>query len=199
MINSATFYSHFDAGFAEVSADSRLTRARGKPSKYVAQTRAGPVDMWFQVNAKASSIPNQPGEFWPVLKAPADLRSDRGHDDGGISWYQYTTPAAVERIMDIQGAVLRKFIAQDAFEHEMWRQMRDASIPMVTLAASSRPEPRFPSTRLLYLDEADARSWGRAMADQALHFIEAFGSQPETLCMYMWRVHWTAPEGGHAV
>lgn len=193
MIKSDLFYRAFDAGFAATASDARITRQRGKASKYIAQTAAGPVSLWFKVNPKASALGGHPGEFWPELQAPQQVRCANEADDGAVSWYQYTGDHDVQRILSLQQQVVRKFARLDDFEHAVLRQMRDAALPLVRTTAATVPEPRFPSTALLYLDEDDSHRWGEELGRQACAFADAFGRRPETLAMYMGRVHWNTP------
>lgn len=73
MIRSGVFHSSFHRGFAP-AANAVPLRRTGKSSAYEIATAAGPLALAFHVNPKASAIPRCPGEFWPVLHAPAPLR-----------------------------------------------------------------------------------------------------------------------------
>ncbi|TVP45872.1 MAG: hypothetical protein EA350_08260 [Gemmatimonadales bacterium] len=181
MIHAPEFYRNFDAGFAEASPPASVARAKGAPSRYTARTPAGPVRFWFRVNSKASAIPNQPGEFWPVV-------SDA--DDALLSWYQFASAGSVEAIQAQQQRVYDKVAAQHSFEHEVWQLTRDAGLPILLHHVRTPPEPRFPHHALHYLDAEDAREWGRLLGGQIRDWLEACAASPETLEQHMWRVHW---------
>ncbi|CAN5725591.1 hypothetical protein BH23GEM11_BH23GEM11_04260 [soil metagenome] len=182
MIHGPTFYRNFDAGFAEAAPPSAVTRAKGAPSRYVAETPAGPVHFWFRVNSKASAIPNHPGEFWPVI-------SDA--DDATVSWYQRASAEQVAAILELQKRVYDKVAAQEDFAAEVYREMRDAGLPLLLHHARTIPEPRLPHHALLYLDAGDAQAWGRLLGGAIEAWLEAFAANPETVDSYMWRVHWS--------
>lgn len=190
MIDSTTFYESFDAGFRSVSASPAVTRLRGKPSKYRIATPAGDLSVWFKVNSKASALPYQPGEFWPVIDAAEILRHPRQSDEGTVSWYQYTTDEEHAAMHALQLAVCGKVAAQDEFENDVYRDMRDIRLQSVRDLVDFPFTPGHPHTALLYLDAADAFAWGAFFAAQLPAWLHRFAAAPETLAMHMWRVHW---------
>lgn len=191
MIKSDVFYPAFDEGFAASSEAAKLTRSRGKIPKYTAQTPAGKLSFWFKVNSKASAIPYQPGEFWPVIEAHEVRHNDR--DEGLVSWYQYTDRAMDEAILVQQRVVYGKVEAQDSFEPEFWRQTRDLWLNVTRWALDLELGPGFPHTSLFYLDRADARTWGTLFGQQMAPWLARFCERPETLEAHMWRTVWREP------
>jgi hypothetical protein len=190
MIKSDIFYTRFDQGFEAAVPLLPIRRLKGKVSKYELASSSGPVQLLFQVNSKASAMPYAPGQFWPVITAPASLRSGEPSDDGTISWYQYTSDAANQEVQALQRRVYEKVASQDAFSHELYRDLRDQSLEMMRTSIESPLEPRFPSTPLHYLDGDDAQAWGALFAAQLPDWLARFQAGPETLDRYMWRVHW---------
>jgi hypothetical protein len=190
MIKSDIFYARFDEGFGAAVQRLPVRRLKGKVSKYELASASGPVQLLFQVNPKASAMPYAPGEFWPVLTAPASLRRGEPSDDGTISWYQYTSDADHQAVQALQRRVYEKVAAQEAFSHELYRDLRDQSLEMMRTVIEPPLEPRFPSTPLHYLDGDDAQAWGALFAAQLPGWLERFQASPETLERYMWRVHW---------
>lgn len=190
MIPSDVFYRAFDDGLASVGPLPGLQRGRGKASKYVLTTPAGPIDFWFKVNPKASAIPHQPGEFWPVIET-AGLRRD-AQDDGTISWYQYADAPKVEAFRAQQERVHANLAAQTVFEHAIWCDQRDISLRTMRGFVDLGFRPAWPHTALYYLDAGDAAAWGALIGGQLPAWIACFSAQPETLESHMWRLHWSA-------
>lgn len=191
MISSEIFYAAFDEGFRPAMQVLPARRMKGKPSRYEVQTAAGPLQMAFKANPKASAIPHVPGEFWPVIIGPESLRGSEPGDDGSISWYQYTSEADVQEIQALRWHVYEKVAAQDTFSNEAYRGMRDSSLGLVRMSIEAPLDARLPSTALHYLDAVDARAWGGLFAAQLREWLARFEAAPETLDRYMWRVHWT--------
>ena len=191
MIKADVFYPRFEAGFAFSGGAALVARGRGKIPKYSAQTPAGKLSFWFQVNSKASAIPYQPGEFWPVIDA-AQLRYNE-RDEGLVSWYQYTDAAMNEAILGQQRLVYRKVETQSHFEPEFWRQARDLWLGVSRDLVGFELKPGFPHARLFYLDADDAQTWGALFGQQMQAWLTAFCEQPETLQAHMWRTHWRQP------
>lgn len=190
MIDSTNFYASFDAGFRSVPASPAVTRLRGKPSRYRLGTPAGTLSAWFKVNSKASALPYQPGEFWPVIDAPESLRHPRQVDGGTVSWYQYAGDEEHDAMRALQLRVCDKVAAQDEFEHDLYRGMRDLSLASVRDLIDVPFTPGHPHTALLYLDADDAFAWGAFFAARLPAWLDRFAAAPETLTMHMWRVHW---------
>lgn len=191
MIKSDEFYARFDQGFAPARDSLPLVRLRGKASKYRVATAAGDLEFWFKVNSKASALPNQPGEFWPVITGAESLRDAQRHDDGIVSWYQYVTEEEGSGMRGMQHRVVEKAAAQEEFEHDLCREMLEARLPELRMQAEEPFEARLPHTALLYLDAEDATRWGELFARCLRGWLERFGREPETLARYMWRVHWS--------
>ena len=189
MIKSDAFYRCFEVGLIANVSPALLQRSRGKIPKYRIETSNDSLSLWFKVNGKASAIPYQPGEFWPVVESKAMRYSDR--DDGLVSWYQYTDNAMEAAIIDQRRCVYRKTLEQSHFEPEFWRQARDVWVNASRDSLDSEISPRFPHTRLYYLDEEDATQWGTIFGQQLNSWIQRYVAAPETLEMYMWRVHWS--------
>lgn len=189
MIKSDQFYSAFSNGLAQACLIEPQLRRRGKIPKYVADTPVGKVDLWFKVNGKASALPFQAGEFWPVIEA-ADLRyNDR--DDGTLSWYQYADASTQEEMLNQQKAVMDKVAGQRNVEPEFWETSRDISVRFMADSIKMGFNVGHPHTRLYYLDEEDAFAWGHLIGKRLPDWLERFRAAPETLEGYMWRVHWT--------
>jgi hypothetical protein len=187
MIKSDLFYPAFESALT-AATPGLLQRQRGKLPKFTAATATGPLSIWFKVNAKASAIPYQPGEFWPVIEAATLRYGER--DSGTVSWHQYTTPEENAAILDLNRRVYAKTQAQDTFENDVYRQMRDIWLNMAAFALDQPLLPGHPHTGLHYLDEEDAHAWGALFGQQLEGWLQRFNTQPETLEMYMWRVHW---------
>jgi hypothetical protein len=190
MIKSDIFYTRFDEGFRAAVERLPVRRLKRKVSTYELAGSSGPVQLLFPVNPKASAMPYAPGEFWPVITAPAPLRSGEPSDDGTISWYQYTSDADNQEVQALQRRVYDKVASQEMFSHELYRDLRDQSLAMMRTAIEAPPEPRFPSTPLHYLDGDDAQAWGALFATQLPDWLARFEANPETLERYMWRAHW---------
>jgi len=189
MIKSDYFYEAFISGFSSLQSPTAVSKKRGKIAKYLIESSAGPLELWFKVNSKASAIPYQAGEFWPELIS-GQLRYD-SQDDGTVSWYQYTDETQRAAMSALQQQVYAKVAAQDNFENDLWRQMRDNSLYLLQLFAEEEFKPNSPHSRLFYLDEEDAYSWGALFVSHFATWLERFNTQPETLNTYMWRVEWT--------
>lgn len=189
MIKSDAFYQAFEAGLARAERPAALQRSRGKVPKYRLDIPGDSLSLWFKVNGKASAIPYQPGEFWPVLEARTMRHGPR--DDGLVSWYQYTDEAMEGAIMAQQRGVFEKTRDQAHFEPEFWRQARDVWLAVNRGFLDFELRPGFPHTRLYYLDEADALQWGVVFGAQLGAWIERFTAKPETLEAYMWREVWS--------
>ena len=190
MIKSDQFYAAFSKGLAQVCPIEAQLRRRGRIPKCVANTPVGKVDIWFKVNGKASALPFQPGEFWPVLEV-ADLRfNDR--DDGTLSWYQYADESNQEEMLNQQKVVMRKVAGQNNIEPRLWEVSRDVSVRSMADFIEMGFRVGFPHTSLYYLDEEDAFVWGGILGKQLPDWLERFCAAPETLEGYMWRVHWAA-------
>jgi hypothetical protein len=188
MIKAAAFYRNFEAGFAGSSA-KLLRRSGGSIPKYTAEAAGDTLSIWFKVSGKASAIPYQPGEFWPVIQAKKMRHGKR--DDGLLSWYQYTDKAMEEAIVRQRWLVYDKVKDQSHFEPEFWRQARDLWLTTARDLLDFELRPGFPHSRLYYLDEADAMQWGVIFGMQIETWLERFRDLPETLEMHMWRVHWS--------
>ena len=187
MIESDRFYSAFDAGLCAVGLPAAFRRRRGKPSRYDCALPGGTLAFWFQVNSKASAIPNQPGEFRPSITAP-----DRGggQDDATVSWYQYADEAMIAAFLAQQARVRDHVAAQTDFGLDIWRQQRDISLRTMQSFIDLGLRPAWPDSGLYYLDESDAQAWGRLIGTQLPAWIERYAAMPETLDAYMRRVHW---------
>lgn len=190
MIKSDVFYQAFEAGFAKTLAPDLLRRSRGKIPKYSVQTPHDTLSFWFQVNGKASALPYQPGEFWPVIDAKQMRYGPR--DNGTVSWYQYTDAAMQDAMAQLRQQVYAKTQAQRQFDYGLGRQMRDLWLMVAKDSLDYELRPGFPHTRLFYLDAADAMQWGELLGNQMQAWLQRYGEQPETLEMHMWRVEWGA-------
>lgn len=190
MIPGDLFYRCFDDGFTASAPADAVSRIEGRPGRYRVRTPAGEVRAWFRVNPKGSGVPHQPGEFWPRLVAPSHLRHPTEEDDGTISWYQYTSADQLARIQSFRREVAARAGGRATDGDDVFEELAGPGAPVVELLAEQAPEPRFPHTRLFYLDADDAESWGRLFGEQLTGWIEAFADEPETLARYMWRVHW---------
>jgi hypothetical protein len=194
MIKADVFYPRFEAGFVSSGGAAQVARGRGKIPKYTAQTPVGKLSFWFQVNSKASAIPYQPGEFWPVIDAATLRHNER--DRGVVSWYQYTDAAMNEAIHERQRLVYQNVESQATFEPEFWRQARDLWLSVSRDSIGFELKPGFPHTRLFYLDPEDAEQWGALFGRQMEAWLARFCEQPETLEAHMWRTHWRQPPPG---
>jgi hypothetical protein len=194
MIRSDLFYAAFERGFRSCATSPFVTRRRGKIPKYLAVVGDDQLSFWFKVNPKASAIPHQAGEFWPVIESKT-LRYDE-RDDGLLSWYQYTDPETLAAMKRIQWSVYGKAENQTHFEHETWRQALKASLPLMRGFIEHEFQPGWPHTALYYLDETDAEAWGKLFSKQLPPWVQHFSAAPETLEGYMWRVYWGSSSGG---
>ncbi len=147
------------------------------------------MSLWFKVNGKASAIPYQPGEFWPVIEAKK-MRHN-AQDDGLVSWYQYTDKAMEAPIVAQQRLVYQKTKDQAHSELQFWRQTRDLWLAGSRDSLDIELRPGWPHTSLYYLDEADATQWGVIFGAQLSAWINRFAETPETLQQHMGRVHWS--------
>jgi hypothetical protein len=189
MIKSDVFYRGFESGLESVGRPAAMVRSGGKIPKYTVATPVGKLKFWFKVNGKASAIPHQPGEFWPVIESNGMAHNER--DDGAISWYQYTSPEMEQAFHNQQRLVRSKTEAQASFELDLWRQTRDLWLSISRESIDLPFGPGFPHTTLYYLDEADATQWGVVIGQQFSLWLARFSKHPETLEAYMWRVHWS--------
>ena len=192
MIKSDVFYASFSRGLAETCALEPQLRRKGKIPKYLAQTAAGKVAFWFKVNSKASAIPFQAGEFWPVIDT--DLRYNE-KDDGMASWYQYADEPMRQAMLELQKIVHDKVAAQTGIEPEFWRTTRDISVKFMADFIRMGFREGVPHSSLYYLDEGDALAWGRLFGRQLPVWLERFEAAPESLDGFMWRVHWAGMSG----
>lgn len=190
MIKSNVFYEALDAGLASVLGGTTVERLPGKPAKYRLRTGAGDLHLWLRVNSKVSAMPYLPGEFWPEISAPETLRSRQGHDSGDVSWYQYSTEEQNAAFKEQQSRVRKKVAAQKTFENEFYRQMRNSRLSSLKALIADPLLPQHPHKELIYLDADDAHAWGTIFAEQLPSWLDRFTRAPETLNMYMWRVHW---------
>jgi hypothetical protein len=188
MVKSDAFYRCFEDGLAQTGNSERVQRSRGKLPKYKVAVPGDSVSLWFKVNGKASAIPYQPGEFWPVIEAKT-MRHDT-RDDGLVSWYQYTDKAMEAAIQAQRKLVYDKTREQAHFEPDFWRQTRDVWLAVSRESLELELGPGFPHTRLYYLDENDATQWGVIFGTQLETWISRFAEKPQTLQQYMWRVQW---------
>lgn len=189
MIKSEAFYRCFEVGLANAGATGLLQRSKGKLPKYRIEIPDDSVSLWFKVNGKASAIPYQPGEFWPVIEAKK-MRHN-AQDDGLVSWYQYTDKAMEAPIVAQQRLVYQKTKDQAHFELQFWRQTRDLWLAGSRDSLDIELRPGWPHTSLYYLDEVDATQWGVIFGAQLATWINRFAETPETLKQHMWRVHWS--------
>lgn len=189
MIKSEMFYTAFEQGFTMALNSPYIARKRGKIPKFQSVTPTGKLDFWFKVNGKASAIPYQPGDFWPIIEIDQLRYNER--DDGTVSWYQYTDEQMKDAMRRLQLKVRNKVAAQDSFEPEFWRESRDISLKFMDDCIAEEFRPGWPHTRLYYLDEADAGDWGRLFGQQIGTWMESFMKNPETLDGYMGRAEWS--------
>lgn len=187
MIKSELFYAAFSKGIAEACPVEPHLRRRGKIPKYAAATPVGPVDVWFQVHAKASALPYQPGQFWPVVQA-VDLRCTE-RDNGSLSWYQYADDAGQREMLEQQKAVMAKVAGQQMTDPDIWGPLRDGTMRLMATVIEVGFSVGSPHTPLFYLDEKDALDWGRILGRQLPPWLARFCAAPETLAGYMVRAH----------
>jgi hypothetical protein len=192
------FYSSFESGLLAACGD-RVTRLPGKLPKFAAQTPAGALNFFFEVNPKSGSMPGWPGNFRPVIEA-AELRYS-ARDDGTVSWYQFADEAMMEAMRAQQRSVLDKVAAQASVpkkdvspdEAKLAQFLRDSlktCLNMMRADLAQPFEPRLPHAPLYYLDEADAQRWGALLGAGLDAWIARWRAEPETLEAHMWRVHW---------
>lgn len=188
MIKSDRFYDAFGQGVAQACPLEPQLRRRGKIPKYQADTPVGSVNLWFKVNGKASALPYQAGEFWPVIEA-ASLRYN-ARDDGTLSWYQFADEADQNEMRSLQQGVRDKVAALENIQPEFWARIRDSNVRFMSDFIEMGFRVGHPHTSLYYLDEEDAQNWGRLLGRQLQGWLDRFRAAPETLEGYMWRVHW---------
>lgn len=189
MIKAPVFYQAFSAGVVPLARSLGFERPKADKAKWSATLPQGVLTLDFVVNPKASAIPHCPGEFWPVITWTGPKYDD--HDDGTVSWYQYTTDGEIRQIQDLRRAALNRTAAQETFENDVYRQMRDTSLAMIELGFDdSLPKPHLPHTPLYYLTEVDAAHWGAWFGKHLPTWVERFQARPETLSSWCWRVLW---------
>lgn len=188
MITSDIFYRHFDEGFSESARRNGLTRMRGNVSRWSLAHRTGALQFNFQINPKASAMPNIPGHFWPIVQWEGQRYNER--DTGLVSWFQYSSESESNMVQNLRRHVIEKADEQLSFDNDPHSRMVKIMVEGLHLDLDIPLLPNFPQPSLFYLDKQDCTEWGSLFGRNLAQWLARFDAAPETLESWCWRVLW---------